>query len=39
MEPSCKFGIAYLPMGKTVDPVVRQHIQNCLDCQSEVTLV
>jgi len=39
MEPSCKFGLSYTPLGKTVDPVVRQHVQNCPDCQQEVALV
>ena len=39
MEPSCKFGLEYQPLGTRVDPVVRQHIQNCRDCQGEVALI
>ena len=39
MEPSCKFGLEYIPLGKAVDPVVKQHVRNCLDCQREVALV
>ena len=39
MEPSCKFGIAYLPLGQRPDPIVKQHVRNCRDCQGEVALV
>lgn len=39
MEPSCKFGLAYIPMGKRIDPVVHQHVRNCDDCQGEVMLL
>jgi len=39
MELTCKFGLEYQPLGKTVDPVVEQHVSNCRDCQSQVALI
>ena len=40
MEPACKFGLEYLPTSGKPDPVVRQHVENCPDCnQGEVALV
>lgn len=39
MEPACKFGLEYQPLGKLVDPVVKQHVQNCGDCRAQVAFV
>ena len=39
MEPSCKFGLSYVPLRGGVDPVVKQHVANCGDCQREVALI
>jgi len=39
MDPACKFGLEYQPLGKLVDPVVKMHVRNCRDCQRQVTFV
>ena len=39
MDLTCKFGQEYLPLGNGADPVVQKHVENCPDCQDEVTLL
>jgi hypothetical protein len=39
MDTTCKFGQEYLPLGNRRDPILEIHIENCPDCQDQVTVL
>jgi hypothetical protein len=39
MDQTCKFGQEYLPLRDGRDPVLELHLENCPDCQDQVTVV